>query len=294
MEDMVSYREMGDDDLLDESLRHMSHFNGESKREGGIIVQQTVFSNESGSPSPNSSSSSLQTNFGGAETSFKPYWSFPTSYVLSFDNCVAEPVSTSTRRSHYYRNIQPMVQPQTKTRRAHILAERKRREELTKLIVALSATIPGLKKADKASVLREATNYVKQLEERVKELENQKKNECVDHSTILMKKTLLCMNDGATLGCVEELPKVKVTVLEKEMLIEIHCEKQRQSMLKIILLLNNLHLSITSSSVLPFGTSTLKITIIAQMDDKYNMAVDDLAHTLRQLLLSLKSQDVQK
>ncbi|TKY65315.1 Transcription factor bHLH25 [Spatholobus suberectus] len=261
-EDLVSHWEMGDDDFFIQS--HTSSSNEEESLRN-TIVQQPVFYPESDSPSPNIPSSSyLQSNFGAAfaETNLKPHFSFPSGYVLSFVNSVVEPVSTSMERS---RCIEPMAHPQTKPR-VHILAERKRREELTQSIVALSATIPGLKKTDKANVLREAVKYVKQLQERVKELENQKRKECVD-SVILMKKTLLCTNDQATHRCVEELPEVKVTVLDKEVLIGIHCEKEKKSLLKILSLLNDLHLSLTSTSALPFGTTTLKITIIAQVQN---------------------------
>ncbi|KAK7394621.1 hypothetical protein VNO78_15154 [Psophocarpus tetragonolobus] len=144
---------------------------------------------------------------------------------------------------------------------------------------------------DKTNVVREAANYVKQLEERVKELENKKK------SIIVVKKTVVSINDEASGdACVEELPEVKVTVLDKDVLIGIHCEKQNQSLLKIFSCLHNLHLSITRTSMLAFGTSTLQITIIAQMDDQYNMTIDDIVQALlrQYCLLSLKSQDMQK
>ena len=117
---------------------------------------------------------------------------------------------------------------------------------------------------------------MKQLEERVNELENQKRKEGVN-SIILTKKTPLSINNidqAITHGCVdveEEVLEVKVTVLDKELLIGIYCEKQRQTMLKILSLLHDLHLSITPTSVLPFGTSTLKITIIAQVQNRQNI-----------------------
>ncbi|KAK3026769.1 hypothetical protein RJ639_040308 [Escallonia herrerae] len=55
----------------------------------------------------------------------------------------------------------------------HVLAERKRRERLTERFIALSALLPGLKKMDKASVLGNAITHIKQLQERVKTLEEE-------------------------------------------------------------------------------------------------------------------------
>ncbi|KAG5095811.1 hypothetical protein JHK84_051399 [Glycine max] len=286
--------ETGDDDLFI-NQSHVISFN-EEKSPKGMIFQQQVFSPKSklSSSSSSSSSSFLQSNL-------KSCSSFSTGgYVLSFDNnhiveprYPQNPFSKSVAQSHC---VEPKAFPRTRPR-VHILAERKRREELNKSIVALSATILGFKKTDKANVVREAVKYVKQLEERVNELENQKRKEGVN-SIILTKKTPLSINNidqAITHGCVdveEEVLEVKVTVLDKELLIGIYCEKQRQTMLKILSLLHDLHLSITPTSVLPFGTSTLKITIIAQMDDEYNMIIDDLVKALRQRIL--KSQDMQK
>lgn len=112
---------------------------------------------------------------------------------------------------------------------------------------------------------------MKQLQERVKELENQNKRKIGD-SIIFMKKSQACTNEETTISCSghefkkEQLPKVEARVLEKEILIGIHCEKQKDIVLRLMALLQNLHLSLASSSVLPFGTSTLKVTIIAQVN----------------------------
>lgn len=61
------------------------------------------------------------------------------------------------------------------------------------------------------------------------------------------------------------LPDIDARVMGKEVLIEIHCEKENGVELKILDQLENLHLCVTGSSVLPFGNSALGITIIAQV-----------------------------
>lgn len=105
-----------------------------------------------------------------------------------------------------------------------------------------------------------------QLQERVRELEFQ-------NSAMFNKKLHLSINEDST-TCEtsftnyrfrEGLPEVTARILGKNVLIDIHCEKQNDIVHKIINLVANLHLSITSSSIFPFGASTLKITIIAQV-----------------------------
>lgn len=129
---------------------------------------------------------------------------------------------------------------------------------------------------EKAYVLGEAINYVKQLQERVKELEEDvQKNGTADQSVITITRSHLCIDDGTAAFCEtntneycyvdnESLPDVEARVLGKDVLIKIHCEKQKGILVKILSQLERLHLSISSSNVLPFG-NTLDITIIAQV-----------------------------
>ncbi|XP_050874331.1 transcription factor ABORTED MICROSPORES isoform X1 [Lathyrus oleraceus] len=212
----------------------------------------------------------------------------PSQYLMSFENSSMEPSSNSamatcssimdlktTALNHSESSELPKVIKKTnKNRRTsseiqdHIMAERKRRQVISERFIALSATIPGLKKTDKIYILEETINYVKQLQEKIKELDNQNTMKNKD-SEILIKKSQACTkendNDEHKDYSKKELPKVKARVINKEVMIGIHCEKQKNIMVKIMGLLQSLHLSLASSSILPFGTSTLKVTIIAQV-----------------------------
>ncbi|KAK7255182.1 hypothetical protein RIF29_28586 [Crotalaria pallida] len=140
-----------------------------------------------------------------------------------------------------------------------------RQLELAERLLALSATIPGSKKKmDNNSILDTASHYVKQLQQRVRELEQQ-----VECNTSSNKGTTSCTEVNSYEPNEHILPEVKVRVLHKEVLVIIHCENQKGIMLKILAKLENLHLSIVNSSVLPFGRSTLDITIIAQVHNDF-------------------------
>ncbi|KAI9107513.1 hypothetical protein K1719_021550 [Acacia pycnantha] len=155
----------------------------------------------------------------------------------------------------------------------HVMAERKRRHELAEKFIALSATIPGLKKKDKASVLDGAINHVKQLQERVKELEekaNNKKKSIEEAYTCGHNNSHDHEDDDVVPADVE------ARASGREVLIRIQCKKQNGIMRNIVSLLQNSHLTITHSSVLPFGNTTLYITIITQMRDEYGLTVNDL------------------
>ncbi|XP_058743358.1 transcription factor bHLH18-like [Vicia villosa] len=227
----------------------------------------------------------------------------PSQYLLSFENSSLEPSpnnimdpKTITLNNNESGELPKVIKKTNKNRRSssgrqdHIMAERKRRQVIGERFIALSATIPGLKKTDKMYILEQAINYVKQLQEKVKELDNENKMKN-KYSEILIKESQACKKkddiDEDKYYSNKELPKVKARVIDKEIMIGIHCEKQENIVVKIMGLLQNLHLSLASSSILPFGNSTLKVTIIAKMNDKYCMNVTDLVENLRHYLSEL-------
>ncbi|KHN01297.1 Transcription factor bHLH25 [Glycine soja] len=182
----------------------------------------------------------------------------------------------------------------------HIMTERKRRRELTERFIALSATIPGLKKIDKATILSEAITHVKRLKERVRELEEQCKRTKVESVSFVHQRPHITTDKGTTSGAMnsdeccrtnEALPTVEARVFKKDVLLRIHCKIQSGILIKILDHLNSLDLSTISNSVMPFGSSTLDISIIAQMGDKFKVTMNDLVKNLR--LALLQSSEVQ-
>lgn len=128
---------------------------------------------------------------------------------------------------------------------------------------------------DITSKLEKVVNYTSYLEERMRELEKESKRSAEAMAVMEMNESQLCNDEGTASSCEssiddcygpnESLPEVKVRISKKEVLIIIHCEKQKGIMLKILTQLENLQLSVVSSSVLPFGELILAITIVAQV-----------------------------
>uniref|UniRef100_A0A7N0T2I3 BHLH domain-containing protein n=1 Tax=Kalanchoe fedtschenkoi TaxID=63787 RepID=A0A7N0T2I3_KALFE len=159
----------------------------------------------------------------------------------------------------------------------HITAERNRREKLNQRFIALSSAIPGLKKMDKATVLQEATKYVKQLQERIKTLEKQTKSITMMESAVFVKKTLLVINDINKSGFCNEtsfsektlsdesLPVIEVRFCDKKVLIRVHCDRKKGAAEKILGEIAKLHLTVVNSNVLAFGSSALDVTVLAKV-----------------------------
>ncbi|CBI25069.3 hypothetical protein VitviT2T_003813 [Vitis vinifera] len=169
----------------------------------------------------------------------------------------------------------------------HIIAERKRREKLSQRFIALSAIVPGLKKMDKASVLGDAIKYLKQLQERVKTLEEQTRKKTTE-SVVFVKKSQVFLDgdnsssdedfSGSPLD--EPLPEIEARFSDKSVLIRIHCEKRKGVVEKLVAEVEGLHLTVINSSVMTFGNSALDVTIIAEMEVEFSMTVKDLVKKL--------------
>ncbi|KAK7330904.1 hypothetical protein VNO77_25110 [Canavalia gladiata] len=168
----------------------------------------------------------------------------------------------------------------------HVIAERKRREKLSQRFIALSAIVPGLKKMDKATVLEDAIKYVKQLQERVKTLEEQMADKTVESAVFVKRSVVFSEDDNSSSGdnCDQSLPEIEARISGKEVLIRIHCDKHCGRVAAILSELEKHHLTVQSSCFLPFGNNTLDITIVSQMNKEYRLTAKDLIRSLSQSL----------
>ncbi|XP_074287932.1 uncharacterized protein LOC141613095 [Silene latifolia] len=194
-------------------------------------------------------------------------------------------IHCNTIKKNYNNNSTSLAQ----SSKEHVLAERKRREKLSQRFISLSAIIPGLKKMDKASVLGDAIKYVKQLQDKVKTLEEEAKKKPVESATSRKKSWVNEDGDEQSLAqasspggsCDGLLPEIEVKFSDKDVLIRIHCGKKSGILEKLLSQVVMLHLEVINSSALAFGGSFLDLTIIAQMNAEFNMTSKDLVRHLQ-------------
>ncbi|KAI9090920.1 hypothetical protein K1719_028405 [Acacia pycnantha] len=212
------------------------------------------------------------------------YGEFMTTSILDqarkINGTIISPNNNNNRVSH-----QPVHD--------HIIAERKRREKLSQKFIALSALVPGLKKMDKASVLGDAIKYMKQLQEKVRLLEEEQTKAKTVESVVIVRKSqfLPCdssesnnssdSSSGRGGGSSSSLPEMEARFCERSVLIRIHCEKIKGIVEKAIGVIEDLHLIVTNSNSMTFGSAALDITIIAQMDSEFCMTLEDFVVNLR-------------
>lgn len=115
---------------------------------------------------------------------------------------------------------------------------------------------------------------MKQLQEQIRKFKEEKEATREMESIIIVKKSKVFFDeDQPYLSSSpleheqfdEALPEIEVKVAQKEVLIRIHCEKSKGCMVNILNTIENLQLRTVNSVLLPFGDSTLDITVLAQV-----------------------------
>lgn len=158
----------------------------------------------------------------------------------------------------------------------HLLAERKRRQNISKLFVSLASLLPDLNKMDKASILEGATSLIRQLGERAETVHHHHENQS-SSIDMMMKSSLF--------------PQVEVKSSEEELLITIlllYSKKKQKGIIdQILSVIQRLHLTIKTSSFMPFGSTSMHITVIAQMNAEFIETTDFLAEKLRSSIIKL-------
>ncbi|XP_072991336.1 transcription factor bHLH18-like [Typha latifolia] len=250
-----------------------------------ITDQNSSLAPDASSPSilsfgnPESPKQQQYGNFLGAAVKMKEEleFSIPHGTKRSYDAMTSQGVKKAGNST-----TRPAFQNQD-----HIIAERKRREKLSQRFIALSAIVPGLKKMDKASVLGDAIKYLKQLQEKVKALEDQAAKRTVE-SAVLVRRSQLSADDGSS-SCDENfderqrgesLPEIEARMSEKSVLIKIHCENHKGVLVKALSEIEKLHLTIINTNVVPFANSSFDITVMAQVEEEFTLTVKDLVKKL--------------
>ncbi|PWA38503.1 Myc-type, basic helix-loop-helix (bHLH) domain-containing protein [Artemisia annua] len=145
-------------------------------------------------------------------------------------------------------------------------------------------------------MLEDASNYIKELEGRVKELEGtleNNKRENVDQESVISVKRYRpsSSNDdlrdepatsGESTAPCKTTPEIKACRLGNTLTVSIQCQINHSSFVKALTQMQKLGLSIISSSSMPFAKTHLLITIVAQIVDDFSMTTTELLKNLQQ------------
>ncbi|KAL0389266.1 UNVERIFIED_CONTAM: Transcription factor [Sesamum calycinum] len=162
--------------------------------------------------------------------------------------------------------------------RDHLVAERKRREKLGQLFITLSKVVPGIKKLDKASILEDAIDYIKILEEQIRVLEIEQVEKCAEDIDNSICKESSNIDESA--NELSAASAIKIRISDSNVLIKILCKKQKGFMSRIHMEMEKMNLCEVDVRVMPFGSDALDITILAQMQSELCVTVKDIVDHL--------------
>uniref|UniRef100_A0ACD5X5W7 Uncharacterized protein n=2 Tax=Avena sativa TaxID=4498 RepID=A0ACD5X5W7_AVESA len=164
----------------------------------------------------------------------------------------------------------------------HVMAERKRREKINRRFIELSAVIPGLKRMDKATILSDAVRYVKEQQEKLKALEEDRDARSIE-STV---------KPSAAAGSTRSvLPEIEARISESNVLVRIYCEDGKGVLVRLLSEIEGLHLSIINTNVMPFQACTVIITIMAKVNEGFIITADDIVAKLGSALHPCHSEN---
>ncbi|XP_076924163.1 basic helix-loop-helix protein A-like [Bidens hawaiensis] len=126
----------------------------------------------------------------------------------------------------------------------HVLAERRRREKLNERFIILRTLVPLVTKMDKASILGDTIEYVKQLRKRIQDLEA--KCRLDDNVKVADKRKVRVVETGKTAVAVAVAVQVEVSIIENDALVEMQCRHRDGLLLDVMKRLRELGVEITT------------------------------------------------
>ncbi|XP_028751371.1 transcription factor bHLH35 [Neltuma alba] len=170
----------------------------------------------------------------------------------------------------------------------NIVSERNRRKKLNERLFALRAVVPNISKMDKASIIKDAIDYIQRLHEQERSIESEiselesgkqmKQNSSdIDYEQDLpvllrskKKKTEQQLYDSviSSRNCPIEVLELKVTYMgEKTIVVSLTCSKRTNTMVKLCEVFESLKLKIVTANITCFSGRLVK-TVFVEADEE--------------------------
>ncbi|KAF9612948.1 hypothetical protein IFM89_004651 [Coptis chinensis] len=185
--------------------------------------------------------------------------------------------------SGYYDSSSPDGAASSSVAAKNIISERNRRKKLNERLFALRAVVPNISKMDKASIIKDAIEYIQELhgQERViqaeiLELEAERlknpisdidlENECFVKPK--KKRIAECSESGGSRSSSIDIVELRVTYVgERTLFISLTCDKKTDTMVKLCEVFESLKLKIITANITSLSGKLLK-TVFVEADEE--------------------------
>ncbi|XP_047171358.1 transcription factor bHLH35 [Vigna umbellata] len=156
----------------------------------------------------------------------------------------------------------------------NIVSERNRRKKLNERLFALRAVVPNISKMDKASIIKDAIEYIEHLHEQEKRIEaeildlesGKLKNPTYefDHDLPILLRSKKKRTENSPIEVIE----LRVAYMgDKTFVVSLTCSKRIDTMVKLCEVFESLKLKIIAANITSFSGTLLK-TVFIEADEE--------------------------